>query len=148
MAEEQRLKGQDTQLRITSAGVLLRTITAVSSMTLTVKSDILSKGYLGEGSERKDEIYKGVGFDLEFDPESNEGIILLGVIRDRASKRTNAANFKIGVACVLNFPNGQRPRVTIGDLKFSNPSLTIAGRDSYVGEKLTGEAEDFKLSLV
>ena len=148
MAEEQRLKGQDTQVRIISANKLLRTITAVSNLTLTVKTDIISKGYLGEGSERKDEIYKGIGFDMEFDPESNEGIILLGAIRDRASKRTAAAAIKIGVACVLNFPNGQRPRVTIGDLKFSNPSLTLAGRDSYAGEKLSGEAEDFKLSLV
>lgn len=145
MGQELRIKGQETQFRITKGGVLLRTVTAIESMTLTMKLDILRKGYLGETTDRRDDIFKGFAIEFSFDPESKEGIVLMVALRDRATRRTAAANVQINLSTILNFANGDRPRITIADLKFQDPSINISGRDAYVSERLSAEASDFNV---
>lgn len=148
MAESLRLRGQEVQLRLTQAGKLLRTITAIENATWTVLMDILRKGYLGETTERRDDMYKGTKFEFGFDPESKDPFIMVGLLRDRAQRRTSQASAQVNAVFTCNFPNGQRPRVTIPDLKFQDPSLAFANRDSYAGFRFQCEAEDFILSGV
>lgn len=145
MANELRIRGQEVQIRISQGGQPLRTITAIESLTVTFKQDVLRKGYLGETTERHDDIFKGVGVELTFDPESSDGVVLIQALRDRAARRTSLASTQVNLTAILNFPNGQRPRITIADLKFQDPSIVISGRDAYVGERLNAEADDFVL---
>jgi|SRR5215831_7456233 len=148
MAESLRVRGQEVQIKITQAGKLQRTLSAIESATFTVMIDILRKGYLGETTDRRDDIYKGCKFEFSFDPESNESLILVATLRDRAQRRTAQAAAQVNAVFIANFPNGQRPRITIPDLKFQDPTLSFANRDSYVGFRFQTEAEDFILSGV
>ncbi len=148
MSESLRIRGQETQIRITQGGQLQRTLTAIENATFTVMMDILRKGYLGETTDRRDDIYKGCKFEFSFDPESKDPFVMVGTLRDRAQRRTAQAQSQINAVFIANFPNGQRPRITIPDLKFQDPSLAFANRDSYVGFRFVCEAEDFILSGV
>jgi len=144
MADTLRIRGQEVQVRISQGGALLRSITAIENLTFTLQVDVLKKGYLGETTERRDDIYKGVALEFSFDPESSDGVALLNAIRDRASRRVAQSSVRINVTFVLNFPNGQRVRVTIADMRFQNPSIRVQGRDSYVSQQMSGESEDYK----
>lgn len=144
MADELRIKGQEMQVRITKGGELKRTLTAVESLTFTVKVDILRKSYLGETTDRRDDIYRGVALELSIDSESPEVIELLEAIRDRASRRTSAAETQINVTFSMAFQQ-KRKRISIPDLHFQDPGLSVSGRDAYVPLKLTAEAVDFKV---
>jgi hypothetical protein len=146
MADSLRLRGQEIQVRVTKNGVLQRTMTAVESLTWTPKVDILRKGYLGETTDRRDDIYKGSAIEMTIDPESQDAFTLIQLIRDRASRRTAQSDAHINIVFTANFPNGQRPRVTLPDVKFQDPSITVQSRDAYVGMRLSGECEDFVLS--
>ena len=144
MADELRIKGQEIQVRITQGGDLKRTLTAVESLTFTVKVDILRKSYLGETTDRRDDIYRGVALELSIDSESPDVIDLLTAIRDRASRRTAASETQVNVTFSMAFQQ-KRKRISIPDLHFQDPGLSVSGRDAYVPLKLTAEAVDFKV---
>lgn len=146
MPDQLRIRGQEVQIRLTRNGVLERTLTAIKSLIFTAKFNLLSEGFLGETTNRRDEIYQGCGVALEFAPESSDAWSLIDFVRTRASRRGDQAQFRINVAFVGNFPNGQRPRITIPDLKFGDMPISITGREAYVGQTLTAEADDFKYS--
>jgi len=142
VADELRVKGQEMQIRLTKGGELLRTITAIESLTLTLKVDIIRKGYQGETIDRRDDIYRGVGVEIAIDAESPDVIDLLTAIRDRAARRTANANVQINLTFSINFLQ-KRARITVPDLMFQDPSLTSSGRDAYISLRLSGEGQDF-----
>lgn len=148
MGQELRLKGQEIQIRLTQGRQLLRTLTAIETLTWTIMSDILRKGYLGETTERKDDIYKGSKVEFGFDAESKEPFVMVAALRDRMQKRTAAANAQVNIMFTCNLADGTRPRILIPDLKFQDPSLAFANRESYAGFRFQCEAEDFQLSGV
>jgi hypothetical protein len=65
-----RLKGQEVQLRLTQGGRSAPPAHAHGDreLTWTIMSDILRKGYLGETTERKDDIYKGSKIEFSSTP--------------------------------------------------------------------------------
>lgn len=141
MSDSLRIRGQETQVRITLNNQILRTITAVESLTITANVSLLEKDYLGETTTRLDEIFKGASFEMSFDPESTDFLKLVQAIVDRASRRTAQSNVHINIVATFTFPNGQRPRVTIGDCKFNDIPVTSGGRDQYTNVKLSGKVE-------
>lgn len=143
MADELRIKGQEIQVRLTKGGDLVRTLTACESLTFTVKVDILRKSYLGETTDRRDEIYRGVALELSWDAESADVLDILQAIADRASKRTAAGDAQINVTFSIAF-QGKRARISVPDLKFQDPGLSVSGRDQYVPFKISAEAPAFK----
>lgn len=148
MADSLRIRGQESQVRLTRNGVLERTMTAIESFDWIVNVDILQKGYLGETGDRLDEIYKSTSYTLKFDPESSDAFTLIQLVRDRAQRRTAQANAHINLVFVANFPNGQRPKITLPDVKIKDPGMGFTNRDAYVGATLSGMCESFILSGV
>lgn len=148
MGTELRLKGQESQIRITQGGILQRTLTAIENLTATVMSDIIRKAYLGETTERKDDIYKGIKVEFGFDVMSKEPFVMVAALRDRMQRRTAQANSQVNLVFIANLADGTRPRITIPDLKFQDPALAIQNRESYAGFRFQCEAEDFQLSGV
>lgn len=146
MADVLRIRGQEMQIRLTRAGVLERTLTAIKSMTFTAHFTILSEGMIGETTNRRDEIFTGVGIALDFQPESKDAWSLIDFVKTRASRRGDQSLFRINMTFTGNFPNGDRPRITTPDLKFGDMPITVGGREQYVGQTLTAETEDFKYS--
>lgn len=146
MAAELRIRGSETSLRITVGGKIQRTFTAFENFLWTVFSEILQKGYLGETTDRYDTIFKGTGFDFNFDPESADAFLLMQTIADQGARRGSQAGNQINVAFTANFPDGRRPRVVIPDLKIADPSIGASQRDAFVSQKLTGKASSFKIA--
>jgi hypothetical protein len=137
---EQRIRGQEIQIRVVAAGKLERTFTAFENFTWTCNTEIIRKGYLGETSDRADEIYKGQTVEFSFDPESTDALAFIQLIVDRAARRTALSDSQINVSFVAAFPSGKRPKVTITDVKFRDPGWNMANRDSYIGQKMSGQA--------
>jgi len=148
MADELRLRGQEVQLRITQGGVILRTLVMIENLTWTVLAEILRKSYLGQTTEMKDDIYKGTKVEFGFDVTSKEPFVMVRTLRDRMARRTAQANAQVNLRFTCNMADGTRPRVTIPDLKFQDPSFALQNRESYGGFRFQCEAEDFILSGV
>lgn len=143
---ELRSRGEDVQFRVTKGGILLRTFTAFRSLTFTSMNAILSRGYLGESTNRRDDIFQGVGLAFEMDVESVEPLELMVAVRDRATRRSNPNSLIINATFIITYPSGERPRITTPDLKFGPMALAVAGREEYVGQSIQAECEDFKYS--
>lgn len=148
MADELRLRGQEVQLRITQGGVILRTLVNIENLTWTILAEILRKSYLGQTTEQKDDIYKGTKVEFGFDLTSKEPFVMVAALRDRMQRRTAQAGAQVNLRFTCNLADGTRPRITIPDLKFQDPSFAIQNRESYAGFRFQCEAEDFQLSGV
>lgn len=145
MAETLRLRGDEVQLRITRNGVLLTTLTAVKSFEVTLKIEKKSEGYIGEGTQRKDMQYMGAAGSIVFHPESQEPLQLAFAVRDRASRRTAQGAIKVNAFFFANFPNGDRPRMSVNDMQFGDIPFNVAGREQYVAMTYDWEADDVSL---
>lgn len=145
---ELRLRGDDVQFRLTVAGIIQRTFTAVESLEWIIDSDIIEKGYLGEQQNRYDEIYKGTSLNSTLDVESRESFDLMNTIAQRARRRTARDFVQINGIWIANLPDGTRPRVVIPDLKFANPSLNMPSREAYVAQRITAKASSFRVAGV
>lgn len=148
MSDSLRVRGQEVQVRISLNNQILRTITAVENFTVTANISLLEKDYLGDTTTRLDEIFKGASFELSFDPESTDFLKLTKAVMDRASRRTAQSAVHINIVATFNFPNGQRPRVTLPDCKFNDIPIAAPARDQYGNVKLTGKVESVLLAGV
>jgi hypothetical protein len=145
---EQRIRGEQVQFRISRAGTLVRTLTAVKSMTFTALVEMVSRGYLGETTERKDEIYKGVSIEATFDVESPDAWDLIAAVRNRAVARRydNTTIITCSFTGLFAGANGVpiKRRMTVPDVKSGAMPIAIGSREEYVGQTLTFGASDFK----
>ena len=141
MSDSLRVRGQETQVRVTLNGQLQRTFTKIENFTNTANISLLEKDYLGNTSVSLDEIFKGSAFEFSMDPEGSDFLKLIDTIIERASRRTAQANVHINIVTTLNFPNGQRPRMTLPDVNFSDIPTTTGGRDQYVNVMFSGKSE-------
>ncbi len=146
MSDTLTLRGSEVQLRLNRDKKRLSTLTACKDMEITFMFDVTREGYQGEKTDRRDENYRGVSVSLTYHPESPELLQLAAFVRDRATRRTAQANNHVDLTAILEFPGGQRPRITIADLKFGNIPLSSPGRDQFVTVKLSCEADDFDLA--
>lgn len=142
----QRVKGQEVGINIVRGGVLEDTITAILNFDSEDKFEIIEKGYLGELSNRHDDIYNGTSGSLEFNPSTQDYLLFRLAVLDRAQRRTPDMVFNI--TKTLFFPNGQTPIVTFPDCKFGPMPETVASRPDYVKVKIAFacDATDVQLS--
>lgn len=140
-----RVKGQETTVLITTDGNLEDSLVDVVDFTVTNMLEIISKGYLGEKTERKDEIFKGVKFDITFHVHTQDVLNFTDRIKKRAMRLT--PNTKFNITSVLQFPNGDTPSITINDAKFGEAPMSTRSREDYVEFKYTGESSDYSLDL-
>lgn len=139
----QRIKGQETELLVIRDGAPVRSITAVREFELTPMLDILSEGYLGETTERKDEVYKGINGSFEVHMESGDVFELERAVIDRARRRT--PGLKINIKTTLRFPGGDRKRVLISDVSIGNPNTRASGRAEYLTKRFEFAASDYQV---
>jgi hypothetical protein len=137
----QRIKGQEVAILITQDSQLQDTLTDIQNFNLEAQFEIKSQGYLGEKTNRKDEIYNGCKFDLELNLHKQDWFTFQNNIKNRAQRITPDTIFNI--TGVFSFPNGDTPTVLIPDVHFGPQPLNITSRGDYVKVKLEGEADDF-----
>lgn len=126
---DNRLKGQDTQVLLVQNGTVLDTITDVKDLEITLKFDRLQEGYLGETTDRYDEIFRGAQGKTKLHYENTDVFDLIALIIDRARRRQ--AGVKVNIKTTLNFPNGQRRRIIVPDVAFGDIPLGWGAREAY-----------------
>lgn len=139
----QRIKGQEVTILITDDGNLEDTLTDIQNFNLEAQFEIKAQGYLGEKTNRKDEVYNGCKFDLELNLHKQDWFNFQQKIKDRAQRNTPDVVFNI--TGVFAFPNGETPTLLIPDVHFGAQPLSVSARGDYVKVKLEGEADDFRV---
>jgi hypothetical protein len=141
----QRIKGQETTILIVQDGALQAELTDVRNFEFELQTEIKSQGYLGEKTNRKDEVYNGVKGSFELHLHSQDIFTFQNAILDRAKRNTPDTVFNI--SSVLNFPNGETPTVLFPDVKFGPIPLNVPERGDYINVKVQFECDDFERQL-
>ena len=140
-----RIKGQEIELVITTGGVIEDTLVDIHNFNVEFESEIKSQGYLGEKTNRKDDIYNGTKADFEMHSHSQDWLRFIVAIHDR-QKRIRP-NLVINVAAVLFYPNGDEPQIFLPDMKFGPQAVGTASRGDYTNKKIQGECDDCSFNL-
>lgn len=136
----QRIKGQEVEAIIIVDGAPQRTITAIRSIEVAFQLEMLSEGYLGETTNRRDALFRGVRGRMEMHMENADVFTLIQKIIERA--RNRQAGTRINVKATLRYPNGDRPRVVIPDVEFGEIPMNFASRSDYGTVSLDFEAQE------
>jgi len=134
-----RIKGQEVSLTITSSRGVESAIQDIQSIEFQYDRDILSEGYLGQTTEQKDDIFKGISGSLEAHMRSAEALDLVTRINNVSKRRLPGESIEI--AATMNFPDGRR-RVIIPNAKFGNIPFRASGRDEFVSLSMDFAADD------
>lgn len=139
----QRIKGQEVEVLLIVDGTVQDTITDVRSFEVAAKLETKEEGYLGEKTNRYDEIFNGVRGRMELHFENKDVFTLLQSIIDRAKRRTPGT--QINIKATLNFPNGDRPRVLVANAFFGEVPINFGSRGDYGTVSLDFQAEDVRV---
>jgi hypothetical protein len=137
--------GQQIEVMLIKGGMVLDTITDVKSADLTWLMEILKVGFLGETTDRRDEVFHGVKGKLSLHFEDQQILVLARDIVQRA--RTRVPGTQINIKITVRMSNGDRPVITVPDAKFGEIPLSVGGRTEFAGVELDFEAEDARLTL-
>lgn len=135
-----RIKGQEVELMLIVDGAQQDTITDFRSFEVASKLEIKEEGYLGEKTNRYDEIFNGVRGRMELNFESPSVFDLIKSVVDRAKRRTPGT--QINIKATLNFPSGEKKRVLIQDAFFGEMPLNFGSRSDYGTVGLDFSAQD------
>lgn len=136
----QRIRGQETEVRIIKDGVLYDTITKITKFNAELMLEVKSQGFLGGTTEEKDEIFNGVKYGFEAQLDSGTWFVMEDAIIKRAKRLTPDVQFTI--VTTLYFSSGETKLMVIPDAKFGAIPLDIPERKDYVTVKIDGEASD------
>jgi hypothetical protein len=137
----QRITGQEVQVLTVVDGQPQDTFTDIRSFEITAQLDILKEGYIGETTDRRDEIFRGVSGRMVLHIEDQSFLDFFASVVNRARRREPGT--KINIKATLNFPSGQRPRVLLSDVKFGALPLNFGSRGDYGEINLEFETENF-----
>lgn len=140
---DQRIKGQEVEVLLVVGGQARDTITDVRSFELALKFDLLQEGYLGETTDRYDEIFRGARGRMELHIENETIFTFFTSVLDRAQRRVPGT--QINIKATLNFPNGDRPRVIIQNAFFGEMPLGFGSRSDYGAVTLEFSSSDIRV---
>jgi hypothetical protein len=141
---ETRIRGQEVSIRISRNANVESTITAVKDFTVQLDMATLDEGYLGETTMRKDDIFNGVSGSFTIDHESQDILVFMDFIKQRAQRRIPVNQSRANATGRFTFPNGDVPRLLIPDMKFDAIPISVPGRNAYVNSSFSYKAEDVR----
>lgn len=136
----QRIKGQECEIIMIADSKPLDTITTIKNFEFSFLLEILSEGYMGETTERKDSIFKGISGKLDLHIENQSILTFAQLVVDKARRRE--AGVQVNIKSTLNFPNGQRPRIVIPSVEFGEMPFGFGGRSEYLNVTLNYAAAE------
>jgi hypothetical protein len=136
----QRIKGQETEMIFVLNGKPVQNTTDFKSLEFTPLLEIKQEGYLGEKTDRFDEIFNGVRGRAELHFENTEVFDFVMAIIDRAKRRQPGT--KVNMKTTLNFPSGVKKRVLLSDLFFGEAPFTTSSRGDYIKVDLNFNCSD------
>lgn len=138
-----RVKGQEVEIILLKDGSPLDTITTIKNFEFNFELEILKEGYMGETTDRRDTIYRGVSgkFDLHMESDA----VLRLAVDVVAKARARVPGMTINLKATLNFANGDRPRIIIPDIAFGQFPFSFGGRAEYVQGTVNYEAAESRV---
>ena len=137
-----RVRGQEVSVQVVQNGKIVAELTDVKSFDVEFEMDVMKEGYLGEFTDRRDDMFKGISGKIEFHIENNAPFDFINVIVQRSQSRVKGTQFN--VQSTINLPNGQVKRLLVNDIFFSNVPVNVSGRSDYVTYSLPYEAAEGK----
>ena len=137
-----RVRGQEVSVQVVQNGKIVAELTDVKSFDVEFQMDVMAEGYLGEFTDRRDDMFKGVSGKIEFHIENNAPFDFINAIVQRSQSRVKGTQFN--VQSTINLPNGQVKRLLVNDIFFSNVPVNVSGRSDYVTYSLPYEAAEGK----
>ena len=137
-----RVRGQEVSVQVVQNGRIVAELTDVKSFDVEFQMDVMKEGYLGEFTDRRDDMFKGISGKIEFHIENNAPFDFINAIVQRSQSRVKGTQFN--VQSTINLPNGQVKRLLVNDIFFSNVPVNVSGRSDYVTNSLPYEAADGK----
>lgn len=138
------VKGQEIVLTIIANGVVQDELTDILDFNLTINLELLERKYLGETTNRYDDIFNGAHFDFEMHKHSAQYFTFVAAIIDRARRRTPDVQFN--VTGTFAFPDGELVLLTLPDCKFGPQAIGVASRSDYSKVKIEGAVDSFDIA--
>lgn len=131
---DQRIKGQETEIILVANNQPQLLLNTIKDFEFSFDLEILSEGYLGETTERKDSVFKGITGKLTLHMNNQQPLLLAAQLVDKARRRL--PGFQVNIKTTLNFPNGQRPKIVIPDVEIGQLPFGFPAREQYVNLSL------------
>lgn len=141
----QRTLGQNVSVIILQDSNILDEISCIRSFGFTFELELKDEGYIGETTNRKDSVFKGVKLDMELHTNNTKVFSLIQSAIDKARRRT--PGIRINIKATVSYPNGQQARVTFRDVEFGAFPINAGSRSDYVTIKLEGACSDAAVVL-
>jgi hypothetical protein len=141
MAVSQTIKGQEVTILYTRAGVLEDTLTDTTDFEFEPKIELLERGYLGEKSNRHDEIFNGAKFTGTIHLHTQDWFNYSLAIVQRAKRITPDVVFNL--TAVMQMPNGDIPTILLADVHFGPQPHGIRSRKDWMTIKIEGASDDY-----
>lgn len=141
----QRILGQNVSVIIIRDSQPMQEIQCIRSFSFTEDLELKDEGYLGETTNRKDSVYKGVKLDMEMHAQNNKILELVKVAKDKAQRRTPGV--RINIKATMTWPNGDTARMTFKDVEFGAFPVNIGSRTDYVTFKIEGACSEVQAVL-
>ena len=109
------------------------------------EGEIKKKGYLGEKTDRTDDVYRGVKGEFSMHSHSEDWLRFWTAVVDRMKR--NTPDLVINISLDLLYPNLDNPTIFLPDAKFGELGLTLPDRTEYVTKKIPFACNDYDLTL-
>lgn len=140
-----RILGQNVSLIVVQDGAPLQEINCIKSFSFTFELEMKDEGYLGETTNRKDSVFKGVKMDMEMHSNNKKIFQIIQSAIDKARRRTPGTILNIKASLV--WPNGDVARVTFPDVAFGDFPVNIGSRTDYVTFKMDAACSEARVVL-
>jgi hypothetical protein len=138
----QRIKGQEVEVLLLLNGEPVSSTTAIQSFSVEQQLEVLAEGYLGETTNRRDEVFNGVAGSMTLHMDDPDVFNVVQAIVDRATRRE--AGTIINIKAALAFPNGELKRVLVEDCFFGSIPMEFGSRTDYGTLNLDFEAAQLR----
>ena len=141
---DQRIKGQEIQILVVRAGELEDTLTDIQSFNVSVDQALLSVGYLGEKTNRKDYIFNGIKGDMQL--HLHKAIWFQFVASQVAKAKRETPDVQFNITGVFFFPNSEVKTMLIPDVAWGEIPHNVNSRGDYLSVRLQFEASDWEVT--
>jgi hypothetical protein len=135
-----RLRGDDVVVSVAVDGAPIAALTNVQNFELMVDFEKKEENYLGEGSARFDEQYKGVSFKMEVHNSDPTLFDFFNLIKARAQHQTPGV--QVNITASLKYAGQGFRTAYINDAFFEPMGLAFGGRAEYGKTSLSGVAQN------
>jgi|WetSurMetagenome_2_1015567.scaffolds.fasta_scaffold41277_5 hypothetical protein len=131
----QNIKGQEIIINIVADGQLEDELTAVVDENDAADIETIAKGYLGEKTDRHDDILNGYSGNFTLHIQKASWYVFRQKIENRAKRITPDMTFSISKT--LQFANGDSPTIIFPDIKFGKIEESAGSRQDYLTIKMS-----------